>query len=235
MKFFARDARPRTAVSLWQVALLCGALSVASVSASAESTGPMFEVTVTNVTAGQLFTPLLVVSHTPGVKIYTPGAPASDELVTLAESGNIGPLESALLATPGVADVAKGAGLLHPGQSVTFSVATMDGATHVSVAAMLLPTNDGFVGLGDVAGPSGQGTVTVHALAYDAGSETNDESCAHIPGGAGCGGEALSPGDLGEGFVHVHRGIHGIGDLDAAAHDWRNPVALVRITRITPK
>jgi hypothetical protein len=33
----------------------------------------------------------------------------------------------------------------------------------------------------------------------------------------------------GEGFVHVHRGMHGVGDFKAAARDWRNPVARVQV------
>jgi hypothetical protein len=33
----------------------------------------------------------------------------------------------------------------------------------------------------------------------------------------------------GEGFVHVHRGMHGIGSFKASERDWRNPVAEVRI------
>jgi hypothetical protein len=33
----------------------------------------------------------------------------------------------------------------------------------------------------------------------------------------------------GEGFVHVHRGIHGVGDLKPIGRDWRNPVATVSI------
>ena len=34
----------------------------------------------------------------------------------------------------------------------------------------------------------------------------------------------------GEGFIHVHRGFHGIGDLKESTYDWRNPVAEVFIT-----
>jgi hypothetical protein len=45
-----------------------------------------------------------------------------------------------------------------------------------------------------------------------------------------CRIRAADPGDP-EGFVHVHSGIHGGADLDPAMHDWRNPVALVTITR----
>ena len=32
-----------------------------------------------------------------------------------------------------------------------------------------------------------------------------------------------------EGFIHVHAGIHGIGDLIEAERDWRNPVARIAI------
>jgi hypothetical protein len=46
-----------------------------------------------------------------------------------------------------------------------------------------------------------------------------------------CGGEGGSPG-VGEGYVHIHTGIHGIGDLlTAAMYDWRNPVAEITIRR----
>jgi outer membrane protein assembly factor BamB len=35
-----------------------------------------------------------------------------------------------------------------------------------------------------------------------------------------------------ERFVHIHRGIQGGGDLNAADHDWRNPVAQIVVRRI---
>ena len=70
------------------------------------------------------------------------------------------------------------------------------------------------------------------AIAYDSGSEVNDELCTSIPGPffaecGGSGGGAKVNG--GEGFVHVHRGVHGVGDLKPNARDWRNPVAEVRV------
>ncbi|MCU7818248.1 MAG: hypothetical protein KZQ57_05120, partial [gamma proteobacterium symbiont of Lucinoma myriamae] len=41
-----------------------------------------------------------------------------------------------------------------------------------------------------------------------------------------------SPAEDGEGFVHINRGIHGIGDLAADVYDWHNPVAKITITRV---
>jgi hypothetical protein len=195
---------------------------------------PRFEVTVTNLTRGQQFTPILVASHRAGVRLFTLGSPASSEVATLAEEGNTAPLAALLLATPGVKDFATSAGLLNPGQSVTISVDAGGGFDHLSVAAMLIPTNDGFFSLNGVEGPLGNQTLTLYSPAYDAGSERNDELCASIPGpffaecgGAGGGGK---PGG-GEGYVHIHAGIHGTGDLDPAQRDWRNPVAQITIRR----
>lgn len=195
---------------------------------------PRFEVTVTNLTRGQQFTPILVASHQKGVRLFTLGSPASSELATLAEEGNTVPLAALLLATPGVSDIAASAGLLNPGQSVTISVDAGGGFDHLSVAAMLIPTNDGFFALNGVEGPHGDQTLTLYSPAYDAGSERNDELCASIPGpffaecgGAGSGGKPAG----GEGYVHIHAGIHGIGDLDSAQRDWRNPVAQITIRR----
>jgi hypothetical protein len=72
----------------------------------------------------------------------------------------------------------------------------------------------------------------LYSVAYDAGSEVNDELCASIPG-PDCGGAgAGSPVGGEEGYVHVHTGIHGIGDLDPSERDWRNPVAMITVTRV---
>jgi len=100
-----------------------------------------------------------------------------------------------------------------------------------SVVSMLVNTNDALVVVDSLKLPSHSGeSVKTYAIAYDAGTETNDEMCAHIPGPA-CGGAGGSPDDDGEGFVHVHRGLQGVGDLDAAQQDWLNPVAVVTVTR----
>ena len=114
--------------------------------------------------------------------------------------------------------------------SVTVTVETRGKFNHVSVASMLIPTNDAFFTLNVIKGASGKKTVVVMASAWDAGSEPNDELCANIPGPV-CGGAGGSPGAGGEGFVHIHAGIHGMGDLDPAERDWRNPVARITISR----
>ena len=204
---------------------------VLAVSAVTAGDGDVYEVTITNLTRGQSFTPILTASHRGGVGLFAVGEPASPELATLAEGGDVGPLTTLLLDDPRVIDVNASEGLLGPGESVTVIVAAGRKSGRISVASMLIPTNDGFFGLNGVPAPGGKRTLVYRSPAYDAGSEPNDELCAFIPGPV-CGGEGTSPGVGGEGSVHVHAGIHGIGDLDPSERDWRNPVAQITVRRV---
>ncbi len=226
------------------VALLLagGAFAQDTLPAQADSdhpdAGQRYRVTVTNLTRGQQFTPILVATHREGVRLFAEGRPASLGLQILAEEGDTAPLTAELLATPGVFDVvtAPPPPLLNPGASRIAIVRTRGRFDHVSVAAMLIPTNDAFFAVNGVRGPRGRSSLVLRSVAYDAGSERNDELCASIPGPSfaecgGPGGGGKPSGDE-EGFVHIHAGIHGIGDLEAAKRDWRNPVAKIVIERI---
>jgi hypothetical protein len=196
--------------------------------------GAHYEVTITNLTSGQIFTPILVASHKAGVNLFMGGQPASVELEQLAEGGDTSPLAQLLAGMPEVLDTTDSGAVLPPGQSVTLTVETQGQFDHVSVAAMLVPTNDGFFAVNGVEGPNGNKTFTLFSPAYDAGTEMNDETCTSIPGPPTvCTGEGFNVSRVGaEGFVHVHRGIHSIGDLNDAVYDWRNPVARISIRRI---
>ncbi|NIR58976.1 MAG: hypothetical protein GWO02_05370, partial [Gammaproteobacteria bacterium] len=50
-------------------------------------------------------------------------------------------------------------------------IETQGAFDHLSLAAMLVPTNDGFFSLTDVAGPKGDKTIVLYSPAYDAGTE----------------------------------------------------------------
>lgn len=217
------------------VLVISSVLLLSASGAMADGDGKKFEVTITNLTRGQRFTPILAASHKKGVRLFQLGTTSSPELEILAEEGNTAPLKALLAAMPEVRDVTDSGGLLDPGQSVTLTVQTGGGFDHVSVGAMLIPTNDGFFALNGVEGPNGKKTVTLFSPAYDAGTEANDELCASIPGPffvecGGPGGGADVGG--GEGYVHIHAGIHGVGDLHASERDWRNPVAKITIRRV---
>ena len=38
--------------------------------------------------------------------------------------------------------------------------------------------------------------------------------------------------DGAEGFIFIHAGVHGVGDLKPENQDWRNPVVQIDIRRI---
>ncbi len=189
-------------------------------------TGPQYRVSVTNITKSQYFTPIITVGHTSAISLFELGQPASEGIIAIAESGNIAPLQEALSGLSSVSTAAS-QGLLLPGQTAEIVVSGNYNDMKLSLAAMLLPTNDTFVAIDSLTVPY-FGSEVAYAYAYDAGSETNDELCANIPGPQ-CGGAPASPNDAGEGFVHISSGIHGIADLAPAVYDWRGPVAKVEV------
>jgi Spondin_N len=198
---------------------------------TAQSGSKTFEISVTNVTPGISFTPLLITTHSSRISLFQPGQPASPELATMAEAGNTAPLKALVVASGESLDAQSTSGLLAPGATVTVRVQANERFDRLSIAGMLLPTNDGFVALNSIELPWDRRAVTMTAIGYDAGSEPNDELCANIPG-PHCGGVGPSPDADGEGFVHVHNGVHGFADLNASTYDWRNPIARITIRRI---
>lgn len=187
-----------------------------------------YTVTITNLTPGQTFTPQLLVTHPTSIALFEIGAPAIEELAILAEGGDTGPLT--LLAMGAGANATTIGGLLPPGASASGEIDAVAGDV-LSIAAMLIPTNDTFVALDGMPLPA-EGSVTYYLKAYDAGTEANDQNCRHIPGPL-CGGEGVSAADEGdEGFVHVSNGFHNLrrNALKPEDYDWRNPVARVTVT-----
>lgn len=216
--------------SLLAACVLSGAAAAhADVKAAPGYCNTTYEVTITNLTLAQVLSPPLVVSHAPGVHLYAVGEPASEGLEALAEGGDTSVLTAALLDDPAVCAAETGADVVPPGHSLRVLVKGSRQSVF-SFATMLVNTNDAFAAADGVAAPLARQAVTRMVPAYDAGSELNDESCAHVPGPA-CGGAGTGADD-GEGFVHVHRGIHNVGDLAADEYDWRNPAARVEIRRV---
>ena len=214
--------------------LIAGTLAsavLATASLGAQAGGKVYEVTITNITKAQIFTPIMAASHGAGVKLFTLGEAASSELEILAESGMPGALADKL-ADEADADVSIADGPLHPGDSVTLYVKAGGKHKYISVASMLVPSNDAMFAVNGIRGPKGRHSLTLSSPAYDAGTEENDELCVSIPGPPFLcpDGEGVSVSG-GEGFVYIHSGIRGIGDVNADTYDWRNPVASISIRR----
>jgi hypothetical protein len=189
-----------------------------------------YEVTITNITRGQIISPPIVISHNEDFQLFSLGDPAPPELVKLAEDGMTGPLSAYLDTLDSVydhSDQNTPGGPIGPGASVTVVISTKKSFRHLSAAGMLVKSNDAFFAIRGVEVRS-KGDMAVDARAYDAGSEVNNELCAFIPG---CGGGMRYP-DGAEGYVYISSGIHDIGDLDPADLDWRNPVATVMVQKL---
>jgi hypothetical protein len=231
-------------------------LSALLITGSLLATPPLMardiSVEITNLTNAIYFTPLLIAAHNRDTDLFEVGEEASLDLQAMAEGGDTSGLVSELEATGGSYDADPVPGLLAPGES-TETTLEIHGRSNsrLSVVAMLLPTNDGFIGLDSVKIPRHRGTYTYYAKAYDVGTEANDEiingggapNTLGIPadpgGNAGEGGVSTIGPDHND-KVHVHRGtlgdldpLGGISDLDSSVHQFQNPVAriVVRVGR----
>lgn len=214
-------------------AILCGCLLLSTTTVLVDRKNANYQVTITNLTRAQTFTPILITSHRKGVKIFELGSTASEVLSDLAEGGDVVPLKTELEGNEKVVEVVDSGGLLTPGESVAVTVAARKGAKWISLASMMIPTNDSFIALNGVKVPDNGKASVYFSPGYDAGSEANDESCLNIPGPV-CGDEGVSPeSDNDEGYVHISGGIHGIADLAPEAYDWRNPTAKIVIRKVT--
>jgi len=210
-------------------AMAGGATLTAGLAYADNDRGHRYAVTVTNITRGQILAPPAVIVHDDGYSLFSLGVPARPELAELAERGNPGPLLADAATSRSVYYTAAGGGGIPPGASQTIEVEANGRYAQISVAAMLVSTNDAFAAVRGISTPR-RGTLAVEAEAYDAGSEANSESCAFIPGPP-CGSDVHDPAPA-EGYVHVHPGIHGGAGLTPAMHDWRNPVAQIEIRRV---
>lgn len=234
--------------NLRQLSLACS-LALTGITGSAIASD--YRVEVTNLTSGMHFTPLIVSAHPQSAHMFRGGESASAELQAIAEGGNTSGM-AALLESIG-AVVANGDGLVAPGASVSFML-NNDGSagnTRLSVAGMLLPTNDGFVGLDSVMLPQDSNSMTWFANGYDSGTEANDELVGSgapgesgfpapppiVASGTGVGGSGVNTSA--EGFVHIHRNVlgdldenGGVSDINAAVHRWLNPVARITVTKV---
>ncbi|MEP4890254.1 MAG: spondin domain-containing protein [Aliiglaciecola sp.] len=199
-------------------------------------------VEIQNLTQGIYFTPLLVAAHTPDASLFELGETASAEIEAMAEMGSLDGLMT--IGTSVNADMVAdpAGGLLAPSLSTSTALTTDDSNTVLSITAMILPSNDGFVGLDNWAIPSEAGTYTFYLNAYDAGTEANDELRTSMPvpppldpllgsDGSGVTSEESNA------TVHIHRGnigddqaSGGTSDIVNSIHRWLNPVAKVTVT-----
>lgn len=186
-----------------------------------------FQITLTNLTGAQPFSPPVFVTHDSTLGLWRAGETASPGLRQIAEEGdNAALLLDLSLAGSTVGSVFTPLGNpLGPGGSVSFFFTADAAHPLLSSAWMLGRTNDGFSGQSglDLFGLNGTGTFDL--LAYDAGTENNNELALFLPA---LGGPFNDPEN---GVIGLHTGIR--GDADApATWNWTGPVARVTIAAV---
>jgi hypothetical protein len=201
-----------------------------------------FDVTVTNLTNGQPLSPVAVVAHQDAFAVLTIGATATAGLETLAEGGDNSALIAEATADAAVMATASGAAPIGPAGTETISIEVLESELPgllLSVSSMLVNTNDAITGLNgaSVANLAAGESLTWRSIAYDAGTEANTESAAHIPGPAG-GGEGFNAArdDIAD-RVAMHTGVvsqdDGFTTSDLTGqHRFDNPVAQITVERI---
>ncbi|MFV1970524.1 MAG: spondin domain-containing protein [Acidimicrobiia bacterium] len=194
-------------------------------------------VTVENLTENQMLTPAVVVSHEEDFRLYKKGRPASNGLQQLAENGGVPVLVAELSGNDDVFDVAvAGSAPIFPGGSASTLITLNDDESRISVAAMLICTNDGFAGVSGAEVAEHRGETTRYGKAYDAGTEVNtqlfDDLVPPCSGISGVGTGMSNPALAEDGVVSHHSGITEAGDLSPATHGFDDPVIKVTIERV---
>jgi hypothetical protein len=195
--------------------------------AQASEPAAEYELTIRNTNPGQNFSPPVMILHTREYRLFGLGQPATVELWRLAEDGSTAEFQA--LADRAVRAVIVG-GPVHRRNSPVFTTTLKTPPDLlVSVAAMLSLTNDGFVAARSIALPADIGASTTVALrAYDAGSEANTESCAHVP----CEIHDQRMAEGAEGLVTGHAGIRGDADLPLSRGWGGSDLGTLTITRL---
>jgi len=203
-----------------------------------------YQVRIKNLSTGQPFSPGVIVTHTPEASVWSEGEAASEGVRLIAEDGNQLPAVEELTGAPGIHDVVQVP--LPIGQignpaglptSRVFEIEAQGNANRLSIAVMLICTNDGFTGLSGAKLPDGFNTVTRVVGGWDAGTELNNETfdqivdpCTQIgPVPAPDDGNGRVPTSL---VIRRHPNIQGRSDLDADLHGWDFPVAEITVRRV---
>lgn len=209
-----------------------------------------YRVTLRNLTSGQPFSPPVAATHRKSIRMFQVGGLASNELAAIAQAGDEVPMFNLFNLSPRVTQAVDVARPLTPQGTVvgsftdtaTFEIRAREG-DRLSLATMLICTNDGFLGLDSVRLPDDERTFLLNG--YDAGRENNTEISPHLVDPCSALGPAPLPGDpdgnldAGPGVttsppepIRHHPGTQGNGELSVATHGWQDPVASVTIEEL---
>ncbi|MEZ5583955.1 MAG: spondin domain-containing protein [Candidatus Competibacteraceae bacterium] len=198
----------------------------------------VFEVRILNLTHNQPLSPPGVVLHRTGYSAFQAGQPASVGLEVLAEGGDPADWIAQAETDNAVLATVTGNSPVGPGGATTLSVAgNRSTDLAISLATMLVNTNDAFTGRSGIAVGqlAVQDSLTMNLSTYDAGTEANTETVGTIPGPA-AGGEGFNALRDDHNFVSIHGGVVTRDDglatsvLDES-HRFIGPTSRIIITR----
>jgi len=194
----------------------------------------VYSISITNLTNAQPLSPPIAILHDSSLRLWDVGSSASIALETMAEDGD----GSALLALAKDNPQYLSASPLAPGETVEFTLETTDTSlVELSIAGMLVNTNDAFSGLNAVSlkglNPGDSEIYLTHA--YDAGTELNSEAIGTIPGPADGGKGFNAARDDVTSVVTFHSGVvsasDGVsGSALSEADKFDNPVLRIVIS-----
>lgn len=205
-----------------------------------------YRITVENLTTGQPFSPGVAATHVKQASFFRVGQAASAGLQEIAENGQPATAVGQLTGAAGVFDVQifpQPTGPIHriggPGStSGSVEIEARANANRVSLAIMLICTNDGFTGLESVKLPGGWEPAIHYSDGYDAGTEANEETADSLVPPCGAAGPVAfsnmnnTSTDEDE-VVRHHPGIQAdLGVLTPEDHGWTDPVAKITIQRV---
>ena len=200
--------------------------------------GRMFTTRIENNTAGQPFSAPLVLEHNEDYNLFQFGMQASVPLEHLTEGGDNQPLMDTVSDENDLFNAVEGSGAVAPGsyQNVILMLTTPN-STHITVAGMLVNTNDAFFAQKiDVSSLAVGESIHFDAPILDSGTEDNTETALTIPGPAGNGvGFAPQRNDVNR--ITVHRGVISqqdglVGSVLNATERLLNSPAKISITRV---
>lgn len=224
----------------WSVIFASLTLSACGGSSNSNDAMKTYKVSVTNMTANQTLSPAAVILHMPSYHVFQAGEAASIALENLAEGGDNKQLLDEAKTDDGFI-ASSSSGHIAPGstETIELSISEDEDSVYISVASMLVDTNDAFVGAASnkINSLKKGESFNMHVPVWDAGTEANTEGAGTIPGPAD-GGEGFNASRADDAdFVAIHQGVVSSADglvtsvLDES-HRFNNPGAMLRVERM---
>ena len=234
--------------SLISASIIAASLTLAACGGSNNNSNNSYEfkVEVINLTNAQPLSPPAIVAHNSGYNMFDEATRASVALEHLAESGSNSQIIEEAESNTAAYDSEAATTPIGPGLSGSYTLVFKDSLddAKISIATMLVNTNDAFTGEKnlDISTLEVNASFSINGPVWDAGTEGNSETAETIPGPAGSSVDdsnklfdAERSSDLN--YVVFHSGVVTADDgLTTSAlnegHRFDQPASRITITRI---